>query len=49
MSEPKHLTIYELTDKTCKWPVTERSPWLFCGHPKLEGSSYHMRYNGGRY
>ena len=37
---PLNLGLLELTNHTCKWPVTEGSPFFFCGHPSADHSSY---------
>lgn len=29
--EPRNLTLMELTERTCKWPVNDGGPFLFCG------------------
>lgn len=34
------LSVYELTDSTCKYPVTDRPPHRFCGHRSLAGGPY---------
>lgn len=31
--EPLGIGLMDLTDKTCRWPVGEQPPFLFCGHP----------------
>lgn len=38
----KRLTIFELTEVTCKWPHGDEPPYEFCGHPS-EGAycSFH--------
>lgn len=28
---PNHFTITDLTDDVCHWPVTDGTPFLFCG------------------
>jgi GcrA cell cycle regulator len=28
------ISIFELTETTCRWPYGERSPYLFCGAPR---------------
>lgn len=33
-------TLLELRGSDCRYPVTEDSPFLFCGHPQDGGSSY---------
>lgn len=43
---PLNLTIIDLTDHTCKWPVNDGGPFLFCGHEKEFGvpyCAYHQR------
>lgn len=37
------LTIWEVNETTCRYPKgdgTEESPYLFCGNPVIEGSSF---------
>jgi len=34
--EPLNITLYELTDETCKWPYGDNPPYTFCGHPAFE-------------
>ena len=35
------ITIYQLRDSTCHWPVTAgRPPFLYCGHPVKGERSY---------
>lgn len=29
--EPRNLTLMELTERTCRWPVNDGGPFLFCG------------------
>ena len=37
--EPKHISIYELTEDTCRWPYGgDGEPYTFCGHFALVGS-----------
>jgi GcrA cell cycle regulator len=36
---PYHLTVQQLQKDECRWPYGQ-SPYTFCGHKKLEGSSY---------
>lgn len=43
---PLLLDLEDLTDATCKWPVTDGSPFKFCGHEKdssVSYCSYHQR------
>lgn len=37
---PRNLTILEVTDQTCRYPVTDAPPHRFCGHPPLTGKVY---------
>lgn len=30
--EPMRLTLMELHSRSCRWPVTDRAPWRYCGH-----------------
>lgn len=32
--------LLDLDPSDCRWPVTADKPFLFCGAPKAEGSSY---------
>jgi GcrA cell cycle regulator len=34
------VTLIDLEAGMCKWPVTEGSPFLFCGAPALDGKPY---------
>lgn len=36
---PRNLTLSELQPNDCRYPYGDR-PYLFCGHPKMDGSSY---------
>jgi hypothetical protein len=52
---PEGLTIYQLRENTCHWPLGEtyaRPPFQYCGEPSLLGRSYcvtHMsKATGGR-
>ena len=38
--DARNRTLLELKRRDCRYPVTADSPFLFCGHPKAEGSSY---------
>ena len=43
---PLLLDLEDLTDATCKWPVTDGSPFKFCGHKKdtsVPYCPYHQR------
>jgi len=42
----RDITIYELTDQTCRWPQGERAPFVFCGCPVWETSSYCAEHEG---
>jgi GcrA cell cycle regulator len=38
---PKHLTIMQLTSRTCRWPTAgQGAETKFCGHRAVDGSSY---------
>jgi len=37
---PLMLGIHDLTERTCKWPVTNETPIKFCGHEKPCGVPY---------
>lgn len=37
---PLNLAFLDLRDGQCRYAVTENSPYLFCGHPVQEKSSY---------
>ena len=47
--EPLNLLLIELTESQCKWPVNEGDPFLFCGHPKAEGSPYCSQHHARAY
>lgn len=32
--------LLDLNPRDCRWPMTADKPFLFCGEPKAEGSSY---------
>ena len=36
----KGVTLLELTDRMCKWPINDGGPYLFCGCAKEPGKSY---------
>lgn len=38
--DSRNLEFGELEKNDCRYPVTEDRPFLFCGQPKAEGSSY---------
>jgi GcrA cell cycle regulator len=38
--EPRNLSLVDLGQSDCRYPVTHDSPFLFCGHLKIEGESY---------
>jgi len=42
----RDITIYELTDQTCRWPRGERPPFTYCGCPVWESSSYCAEHEG---
>lgn len=47
---PRNLTLLDLTERTCKWPVNDGGPFLFCGCEKpIEHSycSYHAHLSVG--
>ncbi|HJP69772.1 MAG TPA: GcrA family cell cycle regulator [Sphingomicrobium sp.] len=37
---PLNISIYELTDQTCKWPYGDNPPFVYCGLPVFESCSY---------
>jgi GcrA cell cycle regulator len=39
---PRHVSLLELTDNTCRWPIsTVGAPdFCFCGNPPIEGMPY---------
>lgn len=37
---PLRLAILELQPDECRFPVTDETPFLFCGHPQTHDSSY---------
>lgn len=45
--EPLAITIYELTSETCRFPLggfEAHPPYLYCGLPKQEDSSYCLHH-----
>ena len=38
----RRLTLMELTERTCKWPIGDPATqdFYFCGHPALPGKPY---------
>lgn len=50
-TEPRRLTLLQLTDNTCKFPIGDpRKPdFCFCGHPPLEGKPYCAEHNARAY
>ena len=38
--DSRNLTFVQLEQNDCRYPVTADSPFLFCGNPQAEGSSY---------
>jgi hypothetical protein len=40
--EPRHITIMELGDRTCRWPYGEEN-FTYCGH-QVEGDSPLLPY-----
>jgi hypothetical protein len=44
--KPGTLTLMQLEPKDCRWPEGDRAPFLFCGLPQLEGSSYCPEHTG---
>lgn len=40
LKPPKRLGVLELTDRVCRYPVTDDLPHQFCGHPVLKGKVY---------
>jgi GcrA cell cycle regulator len=37
---PGNVALVDLAIDGCRYPVNDISPFLFCNHPQLEGSSY---------
>lgn len=37
---PLMLDLLDLTEASCRWPVSSEPPHKFCGHEKVSGSSY---------
>jgi len=37
---PLNKTLIELEPGDCRYPTSDDSPFLFCGHPKMDGASY---------
>lgn len=42
---PLRLKVEDLTTATCKWPVTDKLPHEFCGHPVEPGKPYCEHHN----
>jgi hypothetical protein len=43
---PLNISIYELNDSTCRWPLGDEAPFTYCGCHALDGVPYcwpHMR------
>jgi hypothetical protein len=43
---PLNISIYDLNDSTCRWPLGEQAPFTYCGCHALDGVPYcwpHMR------
>lgn len=38
--DPMNVGLLDLEQHQCRYPVNNHSPFLFCGHRKMEGSSY---------
>ena len=38
--EPRNITLFELTNETCRYPNGDRAPFLFCGNPVWTGCVY---------
>lgn len=45
----RNLTVLELEANDCHWPVTGDHPFLFCGHPIVEGKPYCAHHCGRAY
>ena len=46
--EPLHIGIFELTHEHCRWPIGDRAPLTYCGHPRSRTSNlwfcdYHVK------
>jgi GcrA cell cycle regulator len=39
-ADPLNVGLLEIDQHQCRYPVNDSSPFLFCGHRKMEGSSY---------
>lgn len=37
---PLNIALFDLTKRQCRYPYGDRAPYLFCGHPVQEESSY---------
>lgn len=48
-NEPLNLQLHELDGSTCRWPVNDGHPYLFCGHPS-DGKycAFHANLSIGR-
>lgn len=40
LPDTKPITLMELNENTCRWPVGDVSPFLYCGCEPADGSSY---------
>lgn len=38
--DPLKVSLIDLDPHQCRYPVNDVSPFLFCGHQKMDGSSY---------
>jgi hypothetical protein len=41
---PKNLTLMQLTNQTCRWPMNEGGPYLFCGLETMISSPYCVQH-----
>lgn len=42
--EPLRVTLMELDGRSCRWPVTDRAPWRYCGHGVVGENSVSTPY-----
>lgn len=38
--QPRHISLLELTDETCRWPYGDQAPFTFCGCTPITGGPY---------
>jgi GcrA cell cycle regulator len=43
------ITLMELNGDTCRWPLNDGGPFLFCGDLKADGSPYCVKHTNAAY